>query len=210
MVPLASDIAHEASTARRVLVVDDEVDSADLMAQALEVHGHETLVAYEPISALSIAAEFRPQVAILDINLPTMDGHELGEALRKDLPRCKFIALTADATALKCLRSQWAGFHHHLTKPVAFDELLIAISDARPSATFPRSAKVDALFRDPATRPQRERDRIYLHESCEVVRYWTTALGCTEAQLRAAVDEVGVEVTSVRSHLDDVRRNLRK
>ena len=210
MVPSASYVVRESSTARRVLVVDDDVDSADVMALALEVHGHETRVAYEPLNALTIAAEFLPQVAILDVNLPIMDGHELGEALRKELPGCKFMALTGDATALNYLRSQWVGFHDHLTKPVALDELLIAISETRPSGTFPRSAKVDALFRDPTTRPRRERARICLHESCEVVRYWTTALGCTEAQLRAAVDEVGVDLTSVRSHLDDVRRRLRK
>jgi CheY-like chemotaxis protein len=201
MASLAGHIAHESSTARRILVVDDDVDSADVVAQALEIHGHETRVAYEPLSALTVAAEFRPQVAILDVNLPTMDGHELGEALRKDLPGCKFIALTADATTLNYLRSQWVGFHDHLTKPVALDELLIAISETRPSGTFPRNPRIDALFRDPATQPQRERAWIYLHESCEVVRYWTTALGCTEAQLRAAVDEVGVNSDHVRRHL---------
>jgi len=186
-----------------VLVVDDDVDSADIVAQALGVHGHETRVAYDPLNALTVAAEFRPQVAILDVNMPTMGGHELGEALRKDQRGCKFIALTGDATALNYLRSQWAGFHDHLTKPVALNELLVAISETRPSGTFPRSPRVDALFRDPTTRPQRERAWIDLHESCEVVRYWTTALGCTEAQLRAAVDEVGV-------NSDDVRRHLRK
>jgi Protein of unknown function (DUF3606) len=104
---------------------------------------------------------------------------------------------------LNYLRSQWAGFHDHLTKPVALDELLMAISETRPSGTFPRNPRVDALFRDPATRPQRERAWVYLHESCEVVRYWTTALGCTEAELCAAVDQVGV-------NSDDERRHLRK
>lgn len=167
------------------------------------MHGHETRVAYEPLYALTVAAEFRPQVAILDVNMPAMSGHELGEILRKDVPECKFIALTADATALNYLRSQWAGFHGHLTKPVDLNDLLVAVCETRPSGTFPRNARVDALLRDPSTRPQRERARIYLHESAEVVRYWTTELGCTEAQLRAAVDQVGV-------NSDDVRRHLRK
>jgi CheY-like chemotaxis protein len=203
MVSPAACIAHEPSTARRVLVVDDDVDSADIVAHVLEMHGHETRVAYEPLNALTVAAEFRPQVAILDVNMPTMGGHELGDALRKDLPGCKFIALTGDATALSYLRSQWAGFHDHLTKPVALNELLGAISETRPSGTFPRNPRVDALFCDPTARPKRERTWIYLHESCEVVRYWTTELGCTEGQLRAAVDEVGV-------NSDDVRRHLRK
>ena len=186
-----------------MLVVDDDVDSADIVAQALEMHGHETRVAYEPLYALAVAAEFRPQVAILDVNMPTMGGHELGDALRKDLPACKFIALTGDATSLNYLRSQWAGFDGHLTKPVALNELLIAISDPRPSGTFPRNPKVDALFRDPTTRPPRQRAWIFVHESPEVLRYWTTELGCTEAELRDAVAEVGV-------NSDDVRRHLRK
>jgi len=201
MSSLASRVAREASDARRVLVVDDDVDSADIVAQALEVHGHETRVAYEPLYALTVAAEFRPQIAILDVNMPTMGGHELGELLRKDLPGCKFIALTGDATALNYQRSQWAGFHDHLTKPVALDELLNAIRETRHSGTFSRNPRVDALFRDPATRPQRERVWVNLHESGEVVRYWTTALGCTEAELRAAVDEVGVNSDDVRRHL---------
>jgi CheY-like chemotaxis protein len=197
----ANHVARDLSDARRVLVVDDDVDAADIVAQALEVHGHETRVAYDALNALNVAAEFRPQVAILDVNMPTMGGHELGEVLRKDLPGCKFIALTGDATALNYLRSQWAGFHDHLTKPVALNELLNAICETRQSGTFPRNPRVDALLRDPATRSQRERVWINLHESCEVVRYWTTALGCTEAQLRAAVDEVGVNSDDVRRHL---------
>jgi CheY-like chemotaxis protein len=90
--------------ARRVLIVDDHVDSADIIAEALETEGHETRVAYNPLSAMAIAAEFRPDVAILDVNLPSMDGYELGAALRADLSECRFIALTGDATGLSCLR----------------------------------------------------------------------------------------------------------
>jgi len=187
--------------ARRVLIVDDHVDSADIIAEALETEGHETRVAYNPLSAMAIAAEFRPDVAILDVNLPSMDGYELGAALRADLSECRFIALTGDATGLSCLRSQWAGFHGYLSKPVGLDELLAAVSEARPSGTFARDPKVDMLLREPMLRRRRDRARIDLHESREVVRYWTTALRCTEAELRAAVDEVGVNSDDVRRHL---------
>jgi CheY-like chemotaxis protein len=193
--------ARELPAARRVLIVDDHVDSADIIAEALETQGHEARVAYDPLSAISIATEFRPQVAILDVNLPTMDGYELGAALRADLIDCRFIALTGDATGLGCLRSQWAGFHGFLTKPIGLDDLLAAVSDSRPSGTFLRDPKVDLLLREPMIRRQRERARIDLHESREVVRYWTTTLGCTEAELRAAVDEVGVSSEDVRRHL---------
>jgi DNA-binding response OmpR family regulator len=194
--------ARELPAARRILIVDDHVDSADIIAEALEMHGHETRVAYNPLVALSIAAEFQPHVAILDINLPTMDGYELGAALRANLAECRFIALTGDATGLSCLRSQWAGFHGYLTKPVGLDELLASVADARTSGMFARDPKVDTLLREPTVRRQRERARIDLYESPEVVRYWTTALRCTETELRAAVDAVGVGVDDVRRHLE--------
>jgi len=202
MSALASS-ARALPTPRRILVVDDQVDSADIVAAALEMQAHETRVAYDPLSAISVAIEFQPQFAILDVNLPTMDGYELGAALRVHLPECKFIALTGDASGLGCLRSQWAGFHGYLTKPVGLDELLAAVSETRPSGTFTRDAKVDVILREPMLRRKREREWIDLHESQDVVRYWTTALCCTEAQLRAAVNEVGV-------CSEDVRRYLRK
>jgi hypothetical protein len=78
---------------------------------------------------------------------------------------------------------------------------LAAVSETRPSGTFTRDAKVDMLLREPMPRRKRERKLIDLHESPAVVRYWTTALGCTEAQLRAAVAEVGVSAEDVRRHL---------
>jgi CheY-like chemotaxis protein len=201
MISVAGSSARESSAGLRILIVDDHVDSADIIADALEMNAHETRVAYDPLSAISIAAEFQPQVAILDVNLPTMDGYELGAALRVHHAECRFIALTGSASGLNCLRSQWAGFHGHLTKPVGLDELLVAVSEARPSGTFTRDPKVDRLLREPMIRRQRERARIDLHESQEVVRYWTTELGCTEAQLRAAVDAVGINSEAVRRHL---------
>ena len=203
MPSIADSIALGLAPGRCILVVDDHVDSADVIASVLELHGHEARVAYEPLSALAMIAEFRPQIAILDIDLPTMDGYELGAALREDLPECRFIALTGDASGLNCLRSQWAGFHGYLTKPVGLEELLLAVSETRPSGTYTRQEQADMLLREPMVRRRRERARIDLAESQEVVRYWTTALACTEAQLRAAVNEVGVNA-------EDVRRCLKK
>ena len=185
--------------------MDDHVDSADVLATVLEVQGHDVRVAYDPLSAISMVAEFEPQIAILDVNLPTMDGYELGAALRVELPECRFIALTGDSTGLNYLRSQWAGFHGYLTKPVALDELLVAVSEARPSGTFVRDPKVDMLLREPMRLRRRERARIDLYESREVVRYWTTALGCTEEQLRDAVAEVGANPDDVRQRLSKIR-----
>lgn len=202
MSSLAGSRVLESPAPRRVLVVDDHVDSADIIAQALETQGHETRVAYEPLAAISIAAEFRPQVAILDLNLPTMDGYELGAALRTELAECRFIALTGIAGGLGCLRSQWEGFHGYLTKPVGLEELFASVCDTRPSGVFARDPKIESPLRGPMTQRTRERARIDLHESPEVVRYWTTALRCTEAQLRAAVREVGISAEAVRRHLE--------
>ncbi len=130
-----------------------------------------------------------------------MDGYELGAALREHLPQCRFIALTGSASGLSRLRSQWAGFQSYLTKPVGLEELLSAVGETRPSGMYTRLPEMDKLPREPMVRRQRERDRIDLHESREVVRYWTTALACTEAQLRLAVNEVGVNAEDVRRHL---------
>lgn len=202
MSSVASTSVIELPEARTILIVDDHVDSADIIAEALETQGHETRVAYDPLTAISLAAEFRPQVAILDVNLPTMDGYELGAALHANLAECRFIALTGNASGLGCLRTQWAGFHGYLTKPVGLAELLASVSDARPSGIFTREPKLDTRLRESLTRRRRERALIDLHESREVVRYWTTALCCTEAQLRAAVAEVGIVAEDVRRHLE--------
>jgi CheY-like chemotaxis protein len=198
MASIAESLAPEPVSAGAILVVDDHVDSADVIASALELHGHEARVAYDPLGALAAAAEFRPRIAILDIDLPTMDGYELGAALRELLPECRFIALTGDAAGLNRLRSQWAGFHGYLTKPVGLEELLLAVCETRPSGMYPRHAQANMLLREPMIRRQRERARIDLEESLEVVRYWTTALACTEVQLRAAVNQVGVDAEAVR------------
>jgi len=204
MPSIAKSVAPGSEPSRSVLVVDDHVDSADVIATALELHGYEPRVAYDPLGALALALEFRPKIAILDINLPTMDGYELGAALRDDLPECRFIALTGDASGLNRLRSQWAGFHGYLTKPVGLEELLLAVGETRPSGMYTRAPEPRQLSHEPLlVRRHRERARIDLQESQEVVRYWTTALGCTEAQLRAAVNEVGVNA-------EDVRRKLRR
>jgi len=203
MPSVAEFVATGFARSRSILIVDDHVDSADVIATALELHGHDARAAYDPLGALAMALEFRPEIAILDINLPTMDGYELGAALRDDLPECRFIALTGDSSGLNRLRSQWAGFHGYLTKPVGLEELLLAVGETRPSGIYTRPPEQSQLPREPRARQKRERARIDLEESQEVVRYWTTALGCTEAQLRAAVNEIGVNA-------EDVRRQLKK
>ncbi|HXX68312.1 MAG TPA: PAS domain S-box protein [Polyangiaceae bacterium] len=111
---------------RRVLVVDDNRDGAEMIAGLLAIAGHQVRVANDPAQALQEAATFRPQVAILDIGLPVMDGYALGGELRRRLGRAAptLIALTGYGHEQDRRRSQEAGFAFHLVKPVDADTLL--------------------------------------------------------------------------------------
>lgn len=122
------------SNAHRVLIVDDHVDSAELIAEVLAAQGHQTRVEHEPVGALSTALEFRPQVAILDIGLPGMSGYELIKSLRakSELSECRFIALTGHTERADRRRSREAGFQTHLTKPFDLRAVLSAVAGDAP------------------------------------------------------------------------------
>jgi len=122
-----------ASSRCRVLVVDDNVDSVDSLAMLLRMMGHEVETASDGEAALKKADEFRPDVAILDIGLPKVNGYDLAKQIRqrswaKDVV---LVALTGWDQAQHRLRSQESGFNHHLTKPVEFDVLqqILAAAD---------------------------------------------------------------------------------
>jgi signal transduction histidine kinase len=110
---------------RRVLVVDDNEDAAELLASALEVMGHTTRVAHDGPEALKVAAEFDPDLALLDIGLPVMDGYELAHRLHDDpgLRRLPLIAVTGYGQPSDRRRSAAAGFDAHLVKPVDIERL---------------------------------------------------------------------------------------
>jgi CheY-like chemotaxis protein len=105
---------------RRILIVDDNTDAAEMIAEFLAEAGHETRVANDPPEALSVADAFRPQIAILDIGLPVMDGYALGAELRARLGAATpvLIALTGYGQIQDRRRSEEAGFARHLVKPV--------------------------------------------------------------------------------------------
>ena len=129
------------SEVRRVLIVDDNHDSAELLALVLEQQGHETRVAHDSAEAIPLAAQFRPNLAFLDIGLPGMDGYELLGVLRAtpELEGCRFIAVTG-YDDVKCAPGS-RGFDGHLRKPVdlgAVVNLVLevgqsALSDAKPA-----------------------------------------------------------------------------
>ena len=111
---------------RRILVVDDNVDAARMMADALQAVGHETRVAFDGPAALDVAIDFQPDVALLDLGLPLMDGYELAglflasQADRRPL----LVAVTGYGQVSDQERSRAAGFDAHVVKPVEMPHLI--------------------------------------------------------------------------------------
>jgi CheY-like chemotaxis protein len=112
-----------ASGRRRVLVVDDNRDAADTLAEALAALGHETRCAYDGLQAIEIAQRFDPEVVLLDLGLPVLDGYEVARRLREDGTRGRLVALTGYGQDSDRRRSTEAGFERHLVKPIRIDEL---------------------------------------------------------------------------------------
>jgi CheY-like chemotaxis protein len=109
----------------RVLVVDDNEDSVDSLAMLLRMLGHEVATANDGESGSGVAEQFRPDVAILDIGLPKVNGYDLAKQIREK-PWARdivLVALTGWGQEQHRRRSAESGFHHHLTKPVELDVL---------------------------------------------------------------------------------------
>lgn len=137
-VPLADDPSKPASEAPeqpplpkgaslRILVVDDNIDAAETVADALELLGHRTRTAHDGPSALQLARRHGFDVAVLDIGLPVMDGFELARRIRELHPRIRLIAVTGYGQEHDRRRSAECGFARHLVKPVGLDTLVSAI-----------------------------------------------------------------------------------
>jgi PAS domain S-box-containing protein len=119
---------ERAGTKRRVLVVDDNTDAADMLGHVLRSQGHEVVVANTGPDALKLCADWKPQVAVLDIGLPVMDGYELATKLRGLIDDCRLIALTGYGREVDRARAREAGFDMHLVKPIALDAIVREIS----------------------------------------------------------------------------------
>lgn len=104
----------------QVLVVDDDEDSACLLGETLRDRGHEVRIAHDAETALALVEDFIPDVAVLDLGLPSLDGIELGRRLRArpELRGVRLIALTGFADRAVHQRLEEAGFDGHLVKPV--------------------------------------------------------------------------------------------
>jgi CheY-like chemotaxis protein len=129
--------APSSTGARRVLVVDDNVDSAESMAVLLRLYGHDVRLAHDGEAALEEARAFRPDIMFLDLSLPKMDGYEVARRLRLEqaMSGMTLVAMTGYGQEEERRRTREAGFHLHLVKPVNFDmlqELLSSLPANQP------------------------------------------------------------------------------
>ncbi|OJW15866.1 MAG: hybrid sensor histidine kinase/response regulator [Planctomycetales bacterium 71-10] len=143
--PLADAPAAEAADAAsrdraaparrlRVLVVDDNADTAWGLSRLLQLHGHDVAIAHDGPAAVASARESRPDAVLLDIGLPGMTGYEVARKIREE-PGCRdarLIAVTGYAQDKDRARTREAGFDDHMAKPVDLDALLAKLEEPRP------------------------------------------------------------------------------
>jgi signal transduction histidine kinase/ActR/RegA family two-component response regulator len=118
---------------RRILVVDDNLDSAESMAMMLKLSGHDVATAHDGVEAVKLAGEFQPDEALLDLGMPKLDGYEAARSIRQQPwgQRMLLVALTGWGQAEDKRRSREAGFDAHLVKPVDFDALEKLVTTTR-------------------------------------------------------------------------------
>jgi len=134
--PAASETQTSAAT-HRILVVDDNEDSADSLAMLLELTGHEVFKAHDGHGAIEAAERHRPGVVLLDIGLPELNGYDVCRRIRQEPwgTTMVLIALTGWGQDADRRRSQEAGFDGHLVKPVDHTRLLTLLA----TLTAPRT-----------------------------------------------------------------------
>ena len=129
--PAPEAVVRPSDAALRILVVDDSVDGAEMLAAALSAKGYKTQAAFDAAAALRLAAEFRPAIAFLDIGLPVMDGYELAARLRglPGLSGIRLFAITGYGQESDRQRTRDAGFDHHFVKPIDLDAIEAVLGD---------------------------------------------------------------------------------
>lgn len=133
--PSSPEVTSESTgPSLRELVVDDNVDAAESLELLLEAAGPEVRMSHDGPTALKVAVEFRPNIALLDLGLPEMDGYEVAKRLRQlpGLSGVLLVAMTGHGKETDKLLSHDAGFNHHLVKPADFSkvkEILATVSE---------------------------------------------------------------------------------
>jgi DNA-binding response OmpR family regulator len=133
----------EQAAKRRIIIVEDDSDHGLLLERMLRARGHDTRIALDALDATLMAADFRPELAIIDLGLPGMDGLELATWLcaHPKLKQTVFIAITGNPAVTLARPKRDAGFHAYLTKPIDIDALLelaeqkrLTLEESAPSA----------------------------------------------------------------------------
>jgi CheY-like chemotaxis protein len=125
----SASAAGEPALRQRILVVDDNVDAAESLGTMLAYSGHDVRVAHGGVEALNAARDFSPNVMILDLGMPEMDGYAVARAVRSDpkIATTRLIALSGYGQAEDRRRTADVGFDEHLVKPVEHDVLNAAL-----------------------------------------------------------------------------------
>jgi CheY-like chemotaxis protein len=135
--PAPTEIAKPTGPALRVLVVDDNVDAATALEMLVEECGHRVCTAHTGQAALAAALDYRPDVVLLDIGLPELDGFEVAKRIRQQsvLHNIVLVAMTGYGRDTDRQRSLEAGFDHYLVKPVDFGKVqqILATVSAKPT-----------------------------------------------------------------------------
>jgi DNA-binding response OmpR family regulator len=120
----------EPAAGLRILVIDDNQDSADSLAMMLQMIGHEVRSATDGMAGLETAKVFRPEVMFLDIRMPGISGYDIARLVRGQQwgERVSLVALTGWGQDDDVSRAREAGFNHHLVKPVGLDAVLSLLS----------------------------------------------------------------------------------
>ena len=131
----ASVTAKPATATRRILLVDDNQDSAQTLAKLLTLTGHETRVAHDGVQAVEAAGQFLPDAVLLDIGLPRLNGFEACRRIREQAwgKTMMLVALTGWGQEEDRRKSRDAGFDHHLVKPVDYAALMRLLGELRPT-----------------------------------------------------------------------------
>lgn len=118
---------------KKVLIVDDNQDAANIIKQLLELHGHIIETAYNGKHGIDVAREFRPDVILLDLAMPVMDGYTAATAIRQipEIAQTVLVALTIWDDSEVRARVAAHGFDFHVTKPANLHMLLYAITVQR-------------------------------------------------------------------------------
>jgi len=128
------------TSAFKILVVDDNEPAAQSLGKLLERRGHTTKITYKGITALNLISTFQPEIMLIDIGLPDIDGYEIARQLRKDNKYSSvLIALTGYGQDEDKLKAKSAGFDYHLTKPVTLSEIEVLLKHIHTDKTISSS-----------------------------------------------------------------------